>query len=116
MTGGEPQQVRRTKVSAPWVRNGVSLCDLVYPLFKLRGPATVSRACGIAVGFAEALTRLAAARPQAAEVVKLRFFAGLTLEEIAPLLAVSPRSCRRLWAFARAWLRRDMERSGESAP
>jgi RNA polymerase sigma factor (TIGR02999 family) len=63
----------------------------------------------------EALTRLAAARPQAAELVRLRFFAGLTLEEIAPMLALSPRTCRRLWAFARAWLRRDMERSQESA-
>ncbi len=59
----------------------------------------------------EALTRLAAARPQAADLVKLRFFAGLTLEEIAPLLALSPRTARRLWVFARAWLRRDMERS-----
>ena len=58
----------------------------------------------------EALTRLAAARPQAAELVKLRFFASLTLEEIAPILALSPRTTRRLWAFARAWLRRDMER------
>jgi RNA polymerase sigma factor (TIGR02999 family) len=63
----------------------------------------------------EALTRLAAARPQAAELVKLRFFAGLTLEEIAPLLALSPRSTRRLWVFARAWLRRDIERSNEPA-
>jgi RNA polymerase sigma factor (TIGR02999 family) len=62
----------------------------------------------------EALTRLAAARPQAAELVKLRFFAGLSLEEIAPLLDLSPRTARRLWAFARAWLRRDMERSRES--
>jgi RNA polymerase sigma factor (TIGR02999 family) len=64
----------------------------------------------------DALTRLAGARPQAAELVKLRFFAGLTLEEIAPILDLSPRTARRLWAFARAWLRRDMERSGESAP
>ena len=64
----------------------------------------------------EALTRLAVVRPQAAELVKLRFFAGLTLEEIAPLLALSPRSTRRLWVFARAWLRRDMERSNEPAP
>jgi RNA polymerase sigma factor (TIGR02999 family) len=61
-----------------------------------------------------ALTRLAAARPQAEELVKLRFFAGLTLEEITPILALSPRSARRLWAFARAWLRRDMERSSDS--
>jgi RNA polymerase sigma factor (TIGR02999 family) len=64
----------------------------------------------------EALTRLAAARPQAAELVKLRFFAGLTLEEIAPILGLSPRTARRLWVFARAWLRRIMEQSQESAP
>jgi RNA polymerase sigma factor (TIGR02999 family) len=63
----------------------------------------------------EALLRLEVARPQAAELVKMRFFAGLTLEEIAPLLALSPRTARRLWTFARAWLRRDMERAGESA-
>jgi RNA polymerase sigma factor (TIGR02999 family) len=63
----------------------------------------------------EALTRLAQARPQAAELVKLRFFAGLTLEAIAPILELSPRTARRLWVFARAWLRRDMERSAESA-
>jgi RNA polymerase sigma factor (TIGR02999 family) len=63
----------------------------------------------------DALTRLAAARPQAEELVKLRFFAGLSLEEIAPILALSPRTTRRLWVFARAWLRRDMERSSESA-
>jgi RNA polymerase sigma factor (TIGR02999 family) len=63
----------------------------------------------------EALARLAAVRPQAAELVKLRFFAGLPLGEIAPLLALSPRSTRRLWVFARAWLRRDMERSHEPA-
>lgn len=62
----------------------------------------------------EALSRLALARPQAAELVKLRFFAGLTLEEIAPIIDLSPRSARRLWAFARAWLRRAMEGSGES--
>ena len=61
----------------------------------------------------DALTSLAAVRPQAAELVKLRFFAGLTLEEIAPILALSPRSARRLWAFARAWLRREMERWAE---
>jgi RNA polymerase sigma factor (sigma-70 family) len=63
----------------------------------------------------DALTRLAAARPQAEELVKLRFFAGLTLEEVAPILGLSPRTGSRLWAFARAWLRRDMDRSSGSA-
>jgi RNA polymerase sigma factor (TIGR02999 family) len=63
----------------------------------------------------DALVRLAAARPQAAELVKLRFFAGLALEEITVILGLSERTCRRLWVFARAWLRRDMERSSEPA-
>ena len=64
----------------------------------------------------EALTRLADVRPQAAELVKLRFFSGLTEEDAAPALGLSPRSARRLWAFARAWLRRDMERVSGSEP
>jgi RNA polymerase sigma factor (TIGR02999 family) len=57
----------------------------------------------------EALARLAEVRPQAAELVKLRFFSGLTAEDAAPLVGVSPRTARRLWVFARAWLRREME-------
>jgi RNA polymerase sigma factor (TIGR02999 family) len=59
----------------------------------------------------EALDRLAAVRPQAAELVKLRFFSGLSADQAAPLVGLAPRSARRLWAYARAWLRRDMERS-----
>src|SRR6516165_5316344 len=61
----------------------------------------------------EALTRLAAARPQAAKVVQLRFFTGLTVDEAATMLGLSPRTARRLWVFARAWLRRDMERAAK---
>jgi RNA polymerase sigma factor (TIGR02999 family) len=57
----------------------------------------------------EALTRLSAVRPQAAELVQLRFFSGATIDEAAPVLGLSPRTARRLWVFARAWLRRDME-------
>jgi RNA polymerase sigma factor (TIGR02999 family) len=64
----------------------------------------------------QALDRLAATRPQAAELVKLRFFSGLTAEEAAPKLGLSPRSARRLWAFGRAWLRRDMEQSADPGP
>ena len=52
----------------------------------------------------DALTRLAAVNAQAAELVKLRFFAGLTLREAAAALGLPPRSADRLWAFARAWL------------
>jgi RNA polymerase sigma factor (TIGR02999 family) len=56
------------------------------------------------VALSEALDRLAAASPQAAELVKLRYFAGFTGREAAGLLGVSPREADQLWAYARAWL------------
>src|SRR5262245_42848228 len=54
----------------------------------------------------EALAGLAAADATAAELVKLRYFAGLSVDETALALNMSPRSVDRLWAFARAWLQR----------
>jgi RNA polymerase sigma factor (TIGR02999 family) len=63
----------------------------------------------------EALTRLAGLRPQAAELVSLRFFSGLTVEEAATVVGISPRTARRLWVYARAWLRREMESLGDHA-
>jgi RNA polymerase sigma factor (TIGR02999 family) len=54
----------------------------------------------------EALTEFAALDPQAAELVKLRVFAGTTVEEAADVLGVSPRTAKRSWAYARAWLGR----------
>jgi RNA polymerase sigma factor (TIGR02999 family) len=56
------------------------------------------------VSLSEALDRLAATNTRAAELVKLRFFAGLTNDEAAALLAVSPRKANQIWAYARAWL------------
>lgn len=52
----------------------------------------------------DALSSLASTNPQAAELVKLRYFAGLDLPEAAATLGLSTRSASRLWAFARAWL------------
>jgi len=57
----------------------------------------------------EALSRLAAIRPQAAALVQLRYFGGQTVEEAAAIVGVSERTARRLWVFAQAWLRREME-------
>jgi RNA polymerase sigma factor (TIGR02999 family) len=52
----------------------------------------------------ESLDELAREQPKAAEIVKLRFFVGLTLEESGRLLGFTERTAKRHWAFARAWL------------
>jgi RNA polymerase sigma factor (TIGR02999 family) len=57
----------------------------------------------------EALEKLAAVHPAEAELVKLRYFVGLTLEEIAESQATSLASVKRSWTFARAWLHREMQ-------
>jgi RNA polymerase sigma factor (TIGR02999 family) len=61
----------------------------------------------------EALTRLAAHEPIKAELVKLRYYAGLSLEEAAAALGVSPATAKRYWAVARAWLFAELSEPGE---
>ena len=56
------------------------------------------------VALDEALARLAVVDPKAAQLVHLRFFAGLPIPEVAEMLRMSPRTADRLWAYARAWL------------
>jgi RNA polymerase sigma factor (TIGR02999 family) len=58
----------------------------------------------------EALTKLEKTDAKAAEVVKLRFFAGLTLEEAGQALGFTERTAKRYWAFARAWLYDEMRK------
>ena len=55
-----------------------------------------------------ALTKLAVEDPQAARLVELRHFAGLSIAEAAQILDISPRTADRVWAFARAWLHREL--------
>jgi RNA polymerase sigma factor (TIGR02999 family) len=62
----------------------------------------------------EALEQLAATDPQAAQVVKLRYFAGLTVPQTAEALGISPRTVDSLWAFARASLLRKIEGASPS--
>jgi RNA polymerase sigma factor (TIGR02999 family) len=58
----------------------------------------------------EALTRLATFDPRQARVVELRFFGGLTIEEAADAVGISPATVKREWNAARAWLRRELDR------
>jgi RNA polymerase sigma factor (TIGR02999 family) len=57
----------------------------------------------------EALSRLAEEDPQKAELVKLRFFVGLSIDAAARALGISPATAKRWWTFARIWLLREVE-------
>jgi RNA polymerase sigma factor (TIGR02999 family) len=59
-----------------------------------------------------ALTRLEREEPDAASVVKLRYFTGLTIEEAAAVVGVSVRTANRHWAYARAWLFQELSGEG----
>jgi RNA polymerase sigma factor (TIGR02999 family) len=67
------------------------------------------------VALDEALNKLAATDKMAADLVHLRFFAGLPLPEAAQLLGISPRTADRWWAYARAWLHQEIEGTGPPA-
>jgi RNA polymerase sigma factor (TIGR02999 family) len=56
-----------------------------------------------------ALARFAQRDPLKARLVELRYFAGLTGEQAAEIMGISPSTADRYWVFARAWLRREME-------
>jgi RNA polymerase sigma factor (TIGR02999 family) len=61
----------------------------------------------------EVLTRFAEVAPQAARIVELRFFGGLTTEEIGEEVGISPATVKRHWSIARAWLFREL--TGETS-
>ena len=64
----------------------------------------------------EALTKLAATEPAKAELVKLRFFAGLTMPEAASALGISLATAERYWTFARTWLYAEMSEHHAEVP
>ena len=64
----------------------------------------------------EALAKLAQREPLKAELVKLRFFAGLTTRQAAQMIGVSTATADRYWAYARAWLQREMTPDEDASP
>jgi RNA polymerase sigma factor (TIGR02999 family) len=62
------------------------------------------------VGLDDALKALAALDPRKSEVVELRFFGGLSVEETAEVLKVSPETVMRDWKFSKSWLRRELSK------
>ena len=59
----------------------------------------------------EALNTLAAEDPQAAQLVKLRYFVGMTMDEAASGLAIPKRTAESIWTYARVWLHREIRRN-----
>jgi RNA polymerase sigma factor (TIGR02999 family) len=67
-------------------------------------PATLDSSLDQVLDVDSVLSRLAVVEPQAAELVKLRYFAGFTVEESSEMMGLSLRSTHRLWGYAKAWL------------
>jgi RNA polymerase sigma factor (TIGR02999 family) len=68
------------------------------------------------LAFDLALSKLADADVRAAELVKLRYYAGLTIPQAAEVLGVSPRTADLSWAYARAWLKTELQDHGPVSP
>lgn len=64
----------------------------------------------------EALNKLAAESPEKAQLVKLRYFAGLSVEEAAQVLKISEATAKRWWAYTRAWLLCDLQTQAPDPP
>ena len=64
------------------------------------------------VALDEALTKLADERPQMVKAIELRYFAGLTVEQVAEILGVSERTVSSYWTYAKAWLYREITKEG----
>ena len=75
--------------------------------------ASSERMAGL-IALDDALTDLAKLHPRQSEVVELRFFGGLSVEETAGMLKVSPETVMRDWRAAKAWLHQELERSDDA--
>jgi RNA polymerase sigma factor (TIGR02999 family) len=68
---------------------------------------------GDLIALDEALTKLSETDPSLTDLVKLRYFAGLTIEQVARFQGISRRTAVDHWAYARAWLRREISKGGQ---
>ena len=92
------RQKKRRRHGGAWQRVALDVAELTVD-----GPSEDLLALD------EALAKLADKDSVDGEVVKLRYFAGLTNDQVAQALGISPRTARRRWQYARAWLLREME-------
>jgi RNA polymerase sigma factor (TIGR02999 family) len=92
---------RRKAAKRPQVKDRISLTEVVSGLAVEVEPDALE----------EALNQLEAIDPRQARIVEMRFFVGLTAEQIGAALDVSPSTVQREWRLARAWLQRELEAS-----
>ena len=92
------------------IKNGGELKRTFYDPSQIEAPA----GDGELLAIDEALERFFKIDPEGAELVKLRFFVGLTLQEIAETTGVSLRTVKRHWVYARAWLKKELQESDSS--
>jgi len=106
------QQMRRILVDHARSRQAAKRggSDIRLPLEEAMGVSAERDLDFVALD--DALTRLAEIDPQQSQVVELRFFSGLSVEETAKVLRVSERTVKRDWHVAKAWLRRELSRGG----
>jgi|SRR2546425_6086468 len=105
--GAAGQIIRRILVDHARARNRLKRGGSVVKVSLSGIRAAADRPVDVVV-FDGALDQLAKFDPQQARIVELRFFAGLSIEETAEALIISPASVKREWATARAWLYREM--------
>ena len=79
-------------------------------------PAMMPLACDDILGLDEALQKLEQKDPRKAELVKLRFFAGLTVAQAAQALGISTSTAENDWTYARSWLRLEMSGGSQDEP
>jgi RNA polymerase sigma factor (TIGR02999 family) len=90
------ENARRKKA----LRHGAGQAKLDVEEFDIAAPAPDEQLLAIS----EALDKFAALEKEKAELVKLRYFAGMTIEEAANVLGISEATAKRWWIYARAWL------------
>jgi RNA polymerase sigma factor (TIGR02999 family) len=100
--------VDHARAKAAHIRGGPAARRAAVNLASLPDPNSEEESSGFLI-LHDAIVRLEGVDPQAAAVVRLRYFAGLTIEDTAAALGVSAPTVKRTWAFARGWLKEAIE-------
>ena len=92
------------------------MSDIITTILSAIEPAALPLACDDILGLDEALQRLERKDPRKAQLVKLRFFAGLTVSQAAQALGVSTSTAENDWTYARSWLKLEISGGGSDEP